>query len=179
MHCVYGCRVPYDMERAHPLTEGQHLPATTDTWSDGAATWVLTMFWQVVEGRPECIGIELTSTTLPDQPPPALGMPIVGAPLTTNVVRDLRIGERIRAQRAKIAAQYAGPAVSGTAMRRATRERLEEAAAVYREAFARGDRPTVAVAEHFGISSGGASNLVVRARAIGLLPPTSPGAPQG
>lgn len=64
-------------------------------------------------------------------------------------------------------------------LRESTFERLKEAARIYQEAFAAGGKPTTAVAEHYGLTVGGASNLVSRARDIGLLPPTTRGGAQG
>jgi hypothetical protein len=52
---------------------------------------------------------------------------------------------------------------------------LEDVASVYRHAFERGAAPTVAVSEHFEVGYPEASSLVTRARAAGLLPPTTRG----
>jgi hypothetical protein len=57
--------------------------------------------------------------------------------------------------------------------------RLKVAADIYQQARRDNKPPTKAVAEHFGITPGGASNLVARARAAGLLPPTSRGVAVG
>jgi hypothetical protein len=64
-------------------------------------------------------------------------------------------------------------------LRRSTRERLEEVARVYREAFAANQPPAKAVEERLGLTQGRASSLIARAREVGMLPPTSRGAPQG
>jgi hypothetical protein len=64
-------------------------------------------------------------------------------------------------------------------MRKSAADRLRTAADIYRAALRDGRKPTKAVAEHFGITPGGASNLISRARTAGLLPPTSAGVPMG
>lgn len=158
-----------DHDNGDPFAEGRAYPATVEHWPDDDGPWKVTLDWQVTDGRIECKRIEITTSD------PALAV-------TPGVIRDLRLGERIRRQRAELTARAAGG--TGTAqhaagMRRSTRARLEEAARIYREAFTAGQSPARAVAEHFGLSSGGASSLVHRAREAGLLPPTSPGAPQG
>lgn len=128
----------------------------------------LALDWQIVDGRPECVGLHLTSTGQPEQP--ALGVPV-----TFGLVRDTKFTELIRRDRAAIVDEHAPPPAP-TLMRRSARARLEETARIYREAYAAGLPPTQAVADHFGITRGGASSLVARAREAGLLPPTSPGA---
>ncbi len=88
-----------------------------------------------------------------------------------TLLRQVPLGDLIAADRAAMA-----PPVEATGgMRTSAAERLRLAAEVYRLAAAEGEKPTKAVAEFFGISSGGASNLVARVRSAGLLPPTSPG----
>lgn len=142
-----------------PFAEGRVYPSTVDA----VGPVQVTLDWKVFDGRIECVGIHITS----EQPIPA------------GAVRDVKIGERIRKRRAEITARATKRATPGHGgMRRSTRARLEEAARIYQEAFVAGGKPAKAVAEHFGLTAGGASNLVARARAVGLLPPTSPGAPQ-
>lgn len=60
-------------------------------------------------------------------------------------------------------------------LRKSTLDRLQAVADMYRAAVQDHRPPVKAVAEHFGLSKGGASNLITRARAVGLLPPTSQG----
>lgn len=159
------------------FVEGEPLPDTTLPWPGPGGPWLLTLRWQVINSRPECIGLCLTATSDSGK---SAATETVRVPLTSGILRDLKLGERIREQRAAIVAEAGNPLPANVStIRRSTRRRLLEAATVYREAYGRGDRPVKAVAEHFGISQGGASNLVARARAVGLLPPTSPGAPQG
>lgn len=56
-----------------------------------------------------------------------------------------------------------------------TRGEYDQVARVYREAWARGDNPTAAVQEAFGLSYSGAAKRVLRARRAGALPPTRQG----
>jgi hypothetical protein len=146
--------------------EGQRLPDTEDWWPDATSgPWVLTLAWQVIDGRPECVGMSLEHTADPSAPPV----------LTAATLKELRIAEKIAMARAQMA-----PAVEATrGLRASTANRLREAAAIYLVAYDRGEPPTKAVATHFGITTGGASNLVSRARSVGLLPPTSRGVAVG
>ncbi len=166
--------------------DGPGLTLTHQRVPDADGAWVLTMYWQEIDGRRECVGMKLVSVktrgeTDEPEPPGITELPDVGQVLTPGLVRDLKIGERIRADRAafaRIAETFA--AVSRPpSLRQSTFERLETVARIYREAYAAGGKPTTAVAEHFGLTVGGASNLVSRARDIGLIPPTSRGASQG
>lgn len=147
--------------------------------------WMLELRFQDVDGRPECVGLKLTSMATReenDQAPPHLQLPEIGIPLTTGIIRDLKLGERIRDSRTHLDRPLFGepaPVVRPSGMRESTFKRLEEAAEVYKAAFAGQGKPTSAVAEHFGLTVGGASNLVSRARELGLLPPTSQGASHG
>lgn len=151
-----------------PWAEGRVYPSTVEYWPDDDGPWKVTLDWQVADGRVECMRVEVEALD-PTRP------------VTEGTLRDLKIGERIRRGRASVtgvaqAAQTAGARPSG--MRKSTWERLQKAAEVYRSAYRRGEAPARAVADHFGLSPGGASSLVARARDAGLLPPTSPGAPQ-
>ncbi|GAA2347204.1 hypothetical protein GCM10010170_034570 [Dactylosporangium salmoneum] len=144
--------------------------------------WMLRLYWQQIDGRTECVGMKLSSMASPAENravPPHLQMPTVGVPLPLTLVRDLKLGEIIRAERERLdAGQVVAPA-KPPSLRQSTWERLQEAATIYRAAYATSGKPTSAVADHFGLTVGGASNLVSRARELGLLPPTSRGASQG
>src|SRR5262249_12697563 len=99
-------------------------------------------------------------------------------PVSTTVLREVKFGERIRAQRAALTAQVVADTGQPGGTRKSSRERMERAARIYREAFEAGAHPSKAVAGQMGLTPGGASSLVSRARAAGLLSPTSPGAAQ-
>lgn len=160
------------------FTEAQ---MTFHRWPDEDGPWMLRLYWQTIDGRPECVGMKLSSMATRAenrQVPPHLQMPATGIPLTTGVVRDVKLGEQINAGRKMVTPGR--EVIRPPGLRESTFERLKEAARIYREAFTSGGgKPTTAVAEHFGLTVGGASSLVSRARDIGLLPPTSKGASQG
>lgn len=151
------------------VTDGTWLTPTEH--EDGP--WRLLLLWQVVDGRPECVG----ATVLSAQPPTAEP----GVPLTGATLRDLKLPERIAADRAAMTQPATGAAERAhqAGLRRSTVERFEEVARVYRDAIARGERPVQAVAAKFGLKPTSASNLVMRVRAAGFLPPASPGVPVG
>lgn len=56
-------------------------------------------------------------------------------------------------------------------------ERWVKVAAVYREAHAQRQPPTLAVANEFNVSKSTAAKYVAKARHLGLLPPTTRGKP--
>ncbi|MGX6604795.1 hypothetical protein ACWKSP_22105 [Micromonosporaceae bacterium Da 78-11] len=118
------------------------------------------MTWKVIDGRFECVSIVVDGAA---------------EPLLTTTLRSIPLGDFMAADRAALA-----PPVEATGgMRESAANRLRLAAEIYQAAVRDKKPPTKAVAAHFGISSGGASNLVARARAAGLLPPTSPGKAAG
>jgi hypothetical protein len=123
--------------------------------------WLAVLNWSVIDGRHECVALHVQQAG-------------VAAILTASLLRKLPVADWIAQDRAGMT-----PRQTTTGMRTSTLNRLKEAAEVYREALRYREPPTKAVAEHFDISHGGASNLVSRARAAGLLPPTSPGVAVG
>jgi hypothetical protein len=151
-----------------PFEEGRRYPSTVENWPDADGPWQVTFDWKVIDGRIECVAVSVA----------ARGEDM---PVTPGVLRDLRLGERIRKGRAQITQDAAAgtPAYRVAGLRRSTRERLEEVARVYREAFAANQPPAKAVEERLGLTQGRASSLIARAREVGMLPPTSRGAPQG
>ena len=58
-------------------------------------------------------------------------------------------------------------------------EHYQQVAEVYDEAIDEGDPPTQSVAEAFDVPYTTAARWVRRARALGLLPPPTPGVPLG
>ncbi len=150
--------------------DGDVLPDTEHLWPDKAVgPWRLLLSWQVIDGRPECVAATIAAV------PDLSGM---GRPLQGAVLRDLRIPDVI----ARARAAMVGPPQRVTlppGMRRSTAERLTTVAEVYRKALRSKQPPVAAVAEHFGVSKMSASNMVARARAVGFLPPASPGVPVG
>lgn len=153
------------------VRDGDPLEPTNHLWPDpDDGPWRLVLLWSYLDGRPECTGLEVRLAEKPDR-----GGWSRRHVLPTSGLREIRFAELIAADRAAMTPASSRP----TNLRRSTLERLEEAAQVYQDARAKGYPPVPAVAEHFHISKGGASNLVARARAAGLLPPTSPGVAYG
>lgn len=140
----------------------RQLPATTrHRWPEPDGPWLVTLAWAVVDGRPECVGLDVRQAD-------GAGHLV----LTTSILmRQLPIAEWIAADRAEMMPRPASTA----GLRQSTVDRLTEAAEVYRAAVQDRRPPVKAVEAHFGLSKGGASNLITRARQVGLLPPTSPG----
>lgn len=146
---------------------------TEHRWPDeDEGPWLIVLRWDEIDGRPECVGLDMSrlhreQTLLVESDHEASYFTF----LTAAALRRLPLADLIAQDRA----QLAPPVEAVGGMRKSAADRLRLAAEVYRQAAAEGGKPTKAVADHFGISSGGASNLVARARAAGLLPPTSRG----
>lgn len=175
-----------------PHSNGDHLTPTSRLWPDpDTGPWLLTFHWQVIAGRAECVGLDIASAlpaeTIRQRYADLATLPDIGQPIRTTTLRDLKLSELLHEERvhaahlavtvlddAETARTYQTPN-----MRPATRRRLELVAQVYRAAHAAGERPVRAVADRLKISPGAASNLVLRARAVGLLPPAEAGKPQG
>lgn len=140
------------------------MPDTSHTPDKPKTSLNVTLGWRVTDGLPACVDIRITSPT--------------GAPITPGDLDALNLTKLIRSDRAKMIEEKAGRQGRGP-MRRTDVEKLRQVAAVYREAFAAGIPPVVAVEKHFKVKRGTASSWVSRARAAGFLPATTPGAPQG
>lgn len=151
------------------LPEGSPLPATFRLWPDAeSGPWKVTLEWAIADGRPECVGYSVQRADGRGRAPMVL---------TASTVRGMKLAELIAEDRAGMTDLVRVEPV--THLRRSTAGRFREAADVYQAAIKAGKPPTKAVAAHFGISQGNASNLVARARGAGFLPPTSAGVPMG
>lgn len=164
------------------LQDGTLLPSTLHAWPDERnGPWSVTLHWKVLDGRAECVGVDIASTDVGNGRPPTLGRGN-GLPVTGTVLRNIGLPERIAADRMAMAALL--PASQGeqyapAGMRRSTADRHRLVAKVYRDAIARGDKPIKAVAAELGVTEASASTIVARARSAGFLGPTSPGVPMG
>lgn len=154
------CGIPY---RVRVINPARQTPATTQhRWPDTTdGPWLVTLTWQEIDGRPECVGLTITGAE--------------NSILTAGVMRKLPVADWIAEDRADMTPR----AAATVGLRTSTVERLKTAADIYQQARREGRPPTKAVAEHYGISHGGASHLVSRARNAGLLPPTSRGVSTG
>lgn len=163
-------------------------------WPDPeTGPWLVQLRWGAINGRAECVGIDITSARPEDVFEDRWSalterMPETATPLTTSVLRNLRIGELIAEEREQMATtmgELVGPddeslnvfGASGRTMRDSTRKRLQRVADTYRKAWHQGKPPVQTVAKRFGVSEAAASKLVFRARSAGMLPPTSSGVP--
>lgn len=164
---------------ADALQDGVDLPATLHLYPDAdSGPWLLVLFWRVLHGRAECIGMELTSAQVADAPERMPHRPEDAQPLTAVLLRGIRFGELIAKDREAMAGMLVpeeARTYTAPPMRPTTVAKLREVARVYLAAGQAGESPTKAVAKVLGISDTYASVLVTRARAAHLLPPTTPG----
>ncbi len=151
---------------------GDQVEQTERAWPDpDRGPWRLILWWARDDGRLHVTGLKLE--------PIEAGRDTI---LTTSTLRDLRLSEVAAEERMKLARQPVearSPEVVLAGMRPGTARRLTLAAQIYREAWEAGGNPRQAVAERMNVSPGAAANLISRARAAGLLPPTSSGVPMG
>jgi hypothetical protein len=168
-------------------------PDTKVRWPDVAdGPWEVTLSWQFVGGRAECVGIGL-------QPVDSVS----ASPVTTDLIRSLPLARLIRGARQRNFVEAGGDLVEGLAgqpdgealseqiaeeagawvERRGGRPKslgedfYREVARVYLEALDRGDRdrPLRAVVEWQNTTTSTASRWVAAARALGYLSPTTKG----
>ncbi len=174
---------------------------TAVLWPDSErGPWLIRLLWAPVVGRVECVGVEVRSYRETDEdwppelprwdedPPPLTTSLLRGVPLHT-IVTDIRrqeaAGSRELGQWMSDQPEFADAAAQDGIRRamaawdlpRGAPEMLNETARVYSAAWRRGEAPTKAVAARFVISESAAAKRVSRARAAGLLPPTTRGRP--
>lgn len=171
--------------------EAVRLPSSERLWPDfEKGPWLLHFDWCAIEGRAECVGFAITSVVPEGHRPGELVPPQDAAQrLSAQQLRDVPLGALVDEERPEWAAGWRALGLNDVAdafaAPRGRRhphdppERLRRAAAIYREAFSAGQPPTKAVEEALVISRSAAGKLVARARAAGLLPPTSQGRPRG
>lgn len=160
----------------------------------------LTFHWAEIDGIPECVGLDVrlfhekkgALYTAPGAEPQAitatLFRQIPVASLIEERAKFLKLmsaysaaGGKGSNPKARSAAKSMAEAFDKRATRHAgsrrywTRERLETVAEVYRDALARKDAPTRAVAEAIPVSHSMAAKLVRRCRDEGLLGQTGQG----
>jgi hypothetical protein len=162
----------------HPIWEDrQHVEQFAET--DGVP-WRVETTWAVRGGRPEPI---IVTVHAPERDRPVLGKTIRRLPfgqLQQEARRDATRMETIFKTRAGDAGGEARQLYQelGTAFgeiagshqgRRASQAELEEIAAVYTEAWGKGDPVTEAVAKHFHIAPSTAAKRIMATRKAGLL----------
>lgn len=166
------------------------LPSISLLWPDeDHGPWLIRFRFQLIRGRAECIGVEVTSARPSDVKrwEPGGRLPEVGLPVTASLLRELRIASlitEVRETNAKLLAslgeqEQAAAFNAPPGMRPETIKRLQRVANAYQAAWQRGQSPTKAVARRLKITDAAAAKLVSRARSVGLLPATSPGVAAG
>jgi hypothetical protein len=146
------------------------------TWQDpDGHTWELRFYWAEVDNQAACIGFDVRTGSTPVRAEPVRRLP-VGRLMREAAAAsdDIERWSRERARRVPAA----GEAVPLARQRYWTRERLADVARVYAENAA-GGRPTKAIEERFHVAYPTAAKLVRRARAEGLLGPTTAGVAGG
>jgi len=167
--------------------------------------WWVVGHWAEIDGRPECVGLELWHGCKPETAESLHLLRDGPVPIHTTDVRDLPVQRIITALWEK---QYQ---IAGTLRSAAERNRdrnaetwtkespfeieadkragflesrrksaidrthFEQVAAVYADAFAERRNPTATVRDHFHVSQSTATKWVARCRDFGLLPPTTRG----
>jgi hypothetical protein len=141
----------------------------------------LTLFFEWVQGRMECVGLDIRPFSKPGRSDPE--------PLTTSRLRAIRLGGLIEKYRPKVpdqtlsgvTFQKAPTFPKGALSRRRGRrpkygpEHYVEVARVYREGYKRNKTPTRYVARHFRTTPSAAAKWVAKCRAYGFLPKTKQG----
>lgn len=165
-------------------------------WPDDDGDLEVTLHFAEGEGRGECIGVDLRTFRWAGDPYPPRKLPgSEPRPLTTADLRGLRLGELVERGRASVfraltepsrdaewdEAPWAAGQLEPWQPRGRGRpplygpEHFAEVARVYRDAFARGRKPTRAVAQRFSVTQATAAKWVARSRQMGYLPPTARG----
>ncbi len=156
----------------------------------------MTLHFAYVEGRVECIGVDIRSFRWAGETyGPRKLRGTEPQAVTTSDLRSLRLAEIIDEQRAQLKATLFAdtgdrewdetPWASGQMEQWEPKkvgrppvygpDHFVEVARVYREAYARNRTPTRAVATHFQTTEAAAAKWVARCRELGLLPPTTQG----
>jgi hypothetical protein len=180
------------------VTSPNYQPATvfcvrSRLWPDTErGPWEVKLHWQEIKGRFECVGVTINSSAMmygEDFDRASTGLPDVGIPIKSTVMRSINLAELIAEERmhlGNLGRFLASETASGFAqkmeapestMRPATAKRLRLVAEAYRKAWQQGKPPVKAVAKRLAVSDAAASKLVFRARSAGLLPQTSAGVP--
>jgi hypothetical protein len=178
---------------------GSHGVAWTDPTGRG---WSLVFHFAEIDGVAEVIGLDVrgfreraqTKPTDADGPHPLTASTLRALPFGAQADRARawarttrstgfakwrqELDEGIREELERQGAAFAEPEAKARRTRWTTGA-LQEAAHTYTTALAGGERPTQAVADHFGISHSMAAKVVRRARDAGLLPETTQGRAAG
>lgn len=174
-------------------------------WPTKAGPYTVTVHFDEIDGRPECVGLEMWGKSTTTGGSVARFAPGGGSvespvtPLTAEALRSVPLGRLVaeaRRRQAGLADRLSrlGGAAGASGERskevwapRATRRRpiydaahWREVARIYNEAWQAGDDPTSAVARHYYVSKSAAAKWVAKARnQMGLIPKTEKGRSRG
>lgn len=188
----------------HTPEPPERVPAQVEIFRDAdGGSWIVALHWTQIAGRYECVGVECRSFVHGDDPQSLQKemRPLPAVPqsvMTAAKLRRFPLGRWIDEHRAesrriweeaaaapsyRVRLQQLGVNVDSEvrtwrAGQRRARFDLSATAAVYRDAHAAGDSPTLAVADFFQLSRSAAAKRVQRARRAGLLPETTRGRPR-
>ena len=164
----------------------RHGDAEHVLWPDpDQGPWLVSARFQTIDGRMECIDIQLrayrpTEMSLP-LPEHGLATAFIDAKLwrsvpVASITHAMKDRSRIRLAHL-LEQQSEDPTVSAeaVALGREILDALEGHTEVARVYLAATGAPTRAVASHFSITQSAAANRVLRARKAGAIPPTTKG----
>lgn len=171
-------------------------------WPTKEGPYLVTLHFDIIDGRPQCIGVEMWGKTTADGSVDRFaeeGLEAVETPVTAEALRKVPLGRLIGEARRR-QTQLAGrlkrlggdtesdgtqaeavwaPRVSG---RRPIYDdaHWREVARIYSEAWQAGDDPTSAVARHYYVAKSTAAKWVAKARnQLGYIPKTDKGRARG
>lgn len=172
-----------------------HVTAATTTLlhSHRHETWALTVHFGEIDGRLECVGLDVRSFKEHQGELIPLGDHLER--LSASLLREIPVASKVTAARSILgfaarrkAKQSRTPARTRRALERfdpsAVRrpaysdDHWQEVAEVYRAAWQVAGRPTKAVRDHFHVSQSTAAKWVTTCRARELLPRTDQGRPK-
>lgn len=192
-------RMRDDVEDVPEALHTRHPGSIWVTWKHQGSTWLVRMDVVQVDGRTECVGVELRSTQVDGfaWPPNLPRWDAHPNPVPRRVLRDLPLGQMLgnsigdlATRTERLAKGLRGYDEQGDVMadelvaiarrtasrRRRGRPPYEQVAAIYREATRNRQSPTKAVAGNWRVSSSTAAKWVMAARkapGIEMPPPTN------
>lgn len=155
--------------------------------------WALTYHWAEVNGRVECVGLDIRSFFMEGDDATTyrpVWADTAAVPISASFLRSLPVASLVRRARLLLGASAGwkasktGDKATRAVLRSVTAELAESprrlhgiehfqrVAEVYSAAWQRGDHPTKAVAEEMKATRSAAAKWVARARELGLLGPT-------
>jgi hypothetical protein len=146
-------------------------------WQGKDGSYIVTLRFAPIEGRMECVGVDVEA--------------VPGGAVTAVALHSIPLGKLIAKRQSEAGNAIASPATIAvtTSIPQPTvlttrrggrppkydRAWWEKVARVYVEAYARNRTPTRAVASRFRVSESAAAKWVAKCRDIGLLPKTTRG----